>query len=269
MSAFVASLGMYDHPAQQDANDAIWAALACILRSRGVDAPRELDRSRPVEEIWRDPCLLLAQCCGYPLVTDPDLDLRVVAVPVYDVPRCAPGHHFSHIVVRREDSGRRLGDFTGRRAAVNAATSNSGYNLFRAAMAGLGITGRTFDSIVWTGAHRASVEAVRTGKADIAAIDSVSFAALSRFEPEIVAELRIIDATPSSPAPPFVTSRQSNKGMVAILRAALVEVARDPALADARETLFLQDIAPASVHRFVALRGIEQAAIKSGRSMLA
>lgn len=264
MTARVASLGMYDHPAQQAANDALWAALARILRRAGIDAPVQLDRTRPVEAIWRDPALLLGQSCGYPLVSDSDLDLRVVAVPVYEVAGCAPGRHFSHIVARHDDSGMQLADYVGRRAAVNAVMSNSGYNLFRSAMAPFATNGRVFETVIATGSHRASAAAVRDGTADIAAIDAVTWAGLARFEPEAVAGLRIIGATPSSPALPFVTSRATSRETLAALRAALVAVARDPVLAEARDTLFLADIAPASIHRFVALRRIERAAAAAG-----
>ena len=69
MSA-VASLGMYDGAELQAANDSLWAEAARPLRRFGFDAPPErLDRARPLDEVWRDPDLLLAQTCGYPQAT--------------------------------------------------------------------------------------------------------------------------------------------------------------------------------------------------------
>ncbi|MCP3735730.1 PhnD/SsuA/transferrin family substrate-binding protein [Sphingomonas sp. RP10(2022)] len=268
MTAGIASLGMYDHPAQQAANDALWTALGEALRRRGVAAPERLDRTRPPEAIWRDPALLIAQACGYPLVTDPDLDLRVVAVPVYAVPGCAGARHFSHIVTRRDDGRRGIADYRGARAAINAATSNSGYNLFRAAIARC--AGRTpmFAAVIDTGSHRGSVAAVAGGDVDIAAIDAVTWAAIARFEPEAVAGLRILAATDSSPTLPFVTSRHTSRTTLALLRAALDEVSTAPALAETRDTLFLERIVPASIHRFAALRGLERDAARAGYARL-
>lgn len=255
MSGAVASLGMYDHPAQRWANDALWQAITARLAARGVAAPDALDRDRPVEAIWRDPRLLLAQCCGYPLVTDPALALRVVAVPHYAVPDCAPGRHASRVLVRADDPATTLAGLRGRRAAVNALSSNTGANLFRAALAGEPLD-RVFAALVETGSHRASAAAVRDGVADVAAIDAVTYAALARDEPDAVAGLRQLALTRSSPALPFVTARATPPALVAALRDALHAAVHDPALARARTALFLADVAPASVHRYVALRAL-------------
>ena len=95
-----ASLGMYDHPAQRLANDALWARIADELRRRGVaDLPATLDRDRDLDAIWRDPELILGQACGYPMITDAALPLRIVALPVYECPACRDSTHHSLIVV--------------------------------------------------------------------------------------------------------------------------------------------------------------------------
>ncbi|WP_294260958.1 PhnD/SsuA/transferrin family substrate-binding protein [uncultured Sphingomonas sp.] len=240
----VASLGMYDHPAQGWANDALWAAIAGHLREAGIDAPDELDH-RAVEAVWRDPDLLLAQACGLPLVADPELDLTVVAVPSYAVAGCAPGRHLSRIIVHADDDAADLADLRGQVAAINAPLSNTGANLLRAAFGGL-----PFSDVRVTGSHRASVAAVAGGKADVAAIDAVTFAALRRYEPEAVTRVRVLADTVSVPALPFVTARRTPPATRAALREALVAAAHDPALGKARDALFLADIVPASRQRY-------------------
>jgi len=268
MTRLIASLGMYDHPRQYDANDAIWAALSRALHARGIDAPPELDRSRPIDQVWRDSNLLFGQACGYPLVSEPDLALRVIGVPVYDVPDCELGHHLSYIVTRRDDSAPALTNYLGRRAAINSRRSNTGFNLFRATIAPLAGGRPFFGEVVETGSHRASVSALIWGDADVAAIDAVTFAALRRYEPEVMVGLRVLAKTPSSPAPPFVTSLASERATVVALRAALAEIVADPALAPARDALFLSDIWPASVHRFGMLRDVERGAAAAGYPQL-
>lgn len=260
----IASLGMYDHPAQRWANDALWSALAAHLRGQGIDAPPTLDHARSVEATWQAPDLLLAQCCGYPLVADDGLDLRVVAVPHYDIADSAPGRHVSRIVVRASERGHDLAAFRGRIAAINAPLSNTGANLFRDAVADIADAMPFFAAIVTTGSHRQSALAVRAGTADIAAIDAVTHAALERFEPELLTGLRTIAVTRSSPTLPFVTARRTPPRLVAALRAALVAVAGDPALASARAALFLSDIVPASGHRYTALLGLARGAAARG-----
>ncbi|HEX7388528.1 MAG TPA: hypothetical protein VF286_00360, partial [Acidiphilium sp.] len=61
----VASLGMYDFPWLRPATDRLWAAIRDRMRMSGADAvPETLERSRALEDIWRDPNLVLAQTCG-------------------------------------------------------------------------------------------------------------------------------------------------------------------------------------------------------------
>ena len=239
----VVSLGMYDHPAQRWANDMLWAAIARHLRTAGIDAPDTLDR-RPVEAVWRDPGLLFAQACGLPLVADPELDLAVVAVPSYAVPGCAPGRHLSRIVVRADDPATTPGDLSGRVAAVNAPLSNTGANLLHATL------GNAFAATITTGSHRASIEAVADGAADVAAIDAVTFAAIARYEPAAARGIRILADTRSVPALPFVTAGRTPPATHAALREALTAAAHDPALAQARDALFLAAIVPASGRRY-------------------
>lgn len=264
MTGAIASLGMYDHPAQAAANDALWSGLSRQLRSRGVAAPRALDRSRSVDAVWRDGRLLFGQTCGYPLVSEPDLSLRVLGVPVYDVPGCSPGEHLSHVVVRHDDLGRTLSDHRGGSAAINAVNSNTGANLLRAAVAPFAREGRFFGDVIVTGSHRGSVAAVVRGDADIAAVDAVTLAALARHEPGLVAGLRVVADTAASPAPPFVTASSTPLEAVAALRAALAAAMADPALAAAREALFLQDVLPAGVDRFAPLLDLRRGAVDAG-----
>ena len=260
----IASLGMYDHPAQRWANDAIWSAIAARLCARGIAAPVALYRTRSVEDSWHAPDLLLAQCCGYPLVADASLDLRVIAVPHYDVHGCPPGRHVSRLVVRDTDEARDLAAFRGRIAAINAPLSNTGANLFRDMLADVAATAPFVAAVVTTGSHRQSAFAVRTGVADIAAIDAVTHAALARYEPAALAGLRTIAVTRPSPTLPFVTARATPMEIVAMLRAILSDVVRDPQLTAARAALFLSAIVPSGGHRYAALLTLARDAAARG-----
>ena len=261
----VASLGMYDHPAQQAANDQLWTALASILRGKDVpNVPDTLDRSRAVQDIWHDPGLLFGQVCGYPLVSDPTLALQVLGLPIYSAPACIDASHASFIVARISDETGDLEAFRGRRAAINDRGSNSGMNLFRSAVSAVAAGQSFFSSVVQTGSHRESVRAVVLGGADIAAIDVVTYAAFDRFEPEITRGLRIVDRTPNSPTLPFVTSAATNPETVTLLRDALATVIAAPSFAAARSDLFLTGIAPATIDRFLPLLQLERDAALAG-----
>ncbi|KQM31800.1 phosphate ABC transporter substrate-binding protein [Sphingomonas sp. Leaf10] len=251
---------MYDHPGQHAANDALWRAIAAALRDSGIDAPETLDRSRSVEDIWRDPHLLFAQACGYPLVTMPDLTLQVVAAPIYDVADGGSGEHRSVVVVRADDAGDGIAAFRGRIAAVNGRNSNTGYNLLRALVVPHARDGRFFTAVVETGAHHASAAAVRDGSADIAAIDAVTFATWQRYEPDLAAALRIVTTTAPSPTLPFVTAAGTPPAVVAALRAALGQAVADPALSSARAALLLAGIHDAIFADYTPLRTLAEQA---------
>jgi len=239
----VASLGMYDRPEVQAANDRLWAAIAARLVAQRVErVPDRLDRWRSLADVWDDSDLLLAQCCGYPLVTAWRGRLRYVATPLYDVAGCEGSDHRSRIVVRHDDPGETLSDFRGRRAAINEPDSNTGTNLFRAAVAPIAGGQRFFATVTATGSHAASARLIAAGGADIAAIDTVSFALIERHEPRVAANLRTLGWTEAVPGLPLVTSRSTSRRELAALRAALRMVAADPALADIRSALFIAGV---------------------------
>lgn len=265
MSNRIASLGMYDHPAQHDANDRLWTAIVRDLRVQGVArVPDRLDRTQDVHATWRDPGLLFGQACGYPLVADPTLALCVLAVPVYDAPGCVGATHASVVVARVDDSRRSLADFRDGRAAINDRQSNTGMNLFRATLAPIAGDGAFFETVIETGSHRASIVAIGTGEADIAAIDCVTYAAIARFEPVLTSALRIVARSPASPTLPFVTAHATDVETVAALRRALDTAMADPHLAEVRATLFLAGVMPADDTILAPIVALEAGATRSG-----
>ena len=214
----VASLGMYDAPWLRAENDRLWAVVRGGL---GADAPAALDRTRSLERIWNDPDLLLAQTCGYPLMTSLPGVARPVATPVYDLPGCEGGWHCSFVVVRATDRAEGVASLRGRRAAINGWDSNTGMNLLRATVAPHADSGRFFGSVVESGGHVASLAMVRDGGADVAAIDCVTHGLIARHRPALLDGVRVVARTPSTPALPFVTAAGASDTQVAALRAAL------------------------------------------------
>ncbi|HSI40205.1 MAG TPA: PhnD/SsuA/transferrin family substrate-binding protein [Xanthobacteraceae bacterium] len=273
-AAAVVTLGMYDPPFLHAAQDALWAALRRALVAEGVDTlagrlPAALDRARPIGEALVDPRLALGHTCGYPLRTRYAGRLKPVATPVYATPYTEGGWHRSAIVVRVDEAAPDLAALRGRVAAINGTDSNSGMNLFRAALAPLADGRPFFSAVVETGAHLASVEAVAQGRADVAAIDGVTFTLAARHAPERVAGVRVIAVTPASPGLPLVVPVDTPEPQVAAIRRALDAFLADPAAADAREAFGLvgfEAIPEAAYDRVIEL---ENAAIAAGYPRLA
>jgi ABC-type phosphate/phosphonate transport system substrate-binding protein len=234
---------MYDFPELRDAHDRLWAAMAQRLHAAGVaDVPAELTRGVSHREIWTHPRLLFAQACEYPVAKSFRECLRIVATPRYGAPGCVDACYRSAILVRATDFTESLAGLRGRRCAVNESDSNSGMNLFRAALAPVAAGARFFASVLFTGSHRRSVELLVREEADVTAIDCVTFAHLRRFHPSLVSKVRVIDWTPGSPCLPFVTSRLTDDPTLEALRAAIEGVFADESLARVRKLLLLEGV---------------------------
>jgi len=239
----VASLMMYDNPdVARRANDALWVALRDRMRAKGFETPDALDRTGSHESYWLRPELGFAQTCGYPYVSELKGKVRLVATPVFNYPGGKGARRASYIVVREDDPAQSVGDVAGYRAAVNDWLSNSGMNLFRSAVAPYAKDGRFFSDVLITGGHIDSIAAIRDGRADVAAIDSISWGMHARHAPEKIAGVRIIGETPMGPGLPYIVRASASDAEVAALRESLAEIISDPDNAPALDTLGLVGI---------------------------
>lgn len=267
----LASLSMYvDPPPLMEATAALWRFISNYLKGTGIsDIPAELDRSLPYDLAWLHPDLILAQTCGYPFAKRLRGLVRLVATPIYDLPGCDGPVMASFIIVRKDAAVRSLAELRGLRAAVNNHESNSGSNFFRAEIAPLSGGGHFFSEVIETGGHGASIAAVTSGKADVAAIDCVTYGNIGRFAPERLASVRILAKTTSGPGLPFVTSSAASDGEVGQLRDALHAAIAEPSLASVRETLSLSGFAALSDIDYEPLLELERKAVALGYPRIA
>lgn len=241
----IAALAMYDLPEIRSATDAWWEAIATALRAEGIDdVPATLTRGGSTHATWREPALLVTQTCGYPLTHAYADALTALAVPSYAAEGCAPGRYRSAFVVRADDPSTGIADLRGRRAAANDPGSQSGCNALRDAVAPLSRDGRFFAEVTWSGAHRASLAAVRTGAADVAAIDAVTFALIARYAPSETAGTRVLGWSAEAPALPYAARLGIDPETRRRLTAGLLRAAEDPDAAAARETLLIAGMLP-------------------------
>jgi ABC-type phosphate/phosphonate transport system substrate-binding protein len=267
----IASLAMYrDPPAIAAATRAFWGWIAAALRTSGLgDVPERLDETTAHDAAWRSPRLLLAQTCGYPLVTRLRDTVRLVATPAYDHHGCHGAMNGSFLVVRADAAASTLAEWRGTVAAINDPASNSGMNLLRHAIAPHAIGGRFFGRVIETGSHMASIAMVAQGRADIAAIDCVTYGNLARFAPETVSGVRVLAETAKTPGLPFITRADASDAEVAALKDALRAFAQDPETAPLRETLGLSGFEFLALSDYDAVLAIEAEAIALGYPALA
>lgn len=201
----IVSLPMYNvSPRLQRGYEAL---LAQLLVDADVREPTTLLRAPELPALWHRPDLLLGQTCGYPYVTSLHGVVELIATPCFDFPGCAGSDYSSVIVTRAVDGVGVLAEARGLTAAVNDRHSNSGMNVLRHAVAPLARDGRFFGAVKWTGAHVASLRAVREGEADIAAIDCVTFGYLREEAPDSLQGIRVLQYSASSPGLPLVAAR--------------------------------------------------------------
>jgi len=268
-AAPIAALPMYDFPDIAKANDEFWAAMAGRLRAAGVEAPAHLTRGGDIEAQWRNPDLLFGQTCGYPYVKGLRDDVVLIATPEYACPGCEGPDHRSFIVSRSRDLRRDLAAFRGAVAAINSPLSNTGMNLFRAAIAPVAGDAAFFASVIVTGSHHASLEAIAAGKADLAAIDCVSFELIARAKPDLAARVAIVAKSQLSPGLPFIASARLPASTIAAVRAALFAALSDPGLAGARAALGLEGACVLTRADYERVIDIEREAEAAGYARLA
>lgn len=225
----IASLGMYDLPALAADHDALWVLVRDGLRARGLAAPDALTRGEAAYwAAWQDPALVLSQTCGYPFRARLHDKVTLVGTPDHGVPGCPPGHYCSVYVVRADDPRPTVKDFDGAALAWNEALSQSGW---AAPNTDANRRGITFRPGPQTGAHAHSARAVAEGRADIAALDAVTWALLTEhgLAPE---GLRVLDRTPPTPGLPYIAGPGADGA--ALFDAVSAAIAALPAAARAR-----------------------------------
>jgi ABC-type phosphate/phosphonate transport system substrate-binding protein len=211
-----------------------------------------------------EPDTLLTQVCGWPLQTIYAGQAVILGVPVYDAPYCDGPTHAGVFIVRENSDYRTVADLRGCDFAFNSVHSNSGMNLPRRAIADIAGGAPFFGSVTETHSQPGNLERVARGEADATCVDCVTCAFFRRHRPHLAAALRVLAATPPSPAIPFVTAAATPPHVRAALAAALHRVADAPEHEAARAGLMLLGVRNASNVDYGVQVRYEQEAVAIG-----
>jgi phosphonate transport system substrate-binding protein len=187
--------------------------------------------------------------CGLPYVDltrqEPPL-VTLLAAPVLAGARYGGRPiYYSDVIVRADSAFQRFADLRGRRWAYNDRDSHSGYNITRYRLVQMGETDGFFGEVIEAGWHQRAIGLVAAGAVDGAAIDSQVLAIELRDQPELAAQVRVIDVLGPATIQPVVAGRHLPDDLQAAIRAALLAMTDD---AEARAWL-----ARGFVERFVAV----------------
>ncbi|MGX7001994.1 phosphate/phosphite/phosphonate ABC transporter substrate-binding protein [Caballeronia sp. KNU42] len=246
--------------------DHVHQRLRLWLEARG-DTLAIVDPETSLQEFWLRDDLLLSQTCGYPLVKALTARVQLVTTPVFTVDGCEGGDYHSVLVTRAAAKVTSLAQCRGLRAAYNTPDSNSGMNLLRSALAPLAGGQPFFASVIETGGHLASLQALQDDRADVAAIDCVSFAFVLDHRPDLALGLVEIGTTRSAPGLPLIASKRvPAEGVEALMSALTDSVAHDRALA---KRLKLDGFARRPLDDYARILDIEMNAAELGYPRLA
>jgi ABC-type phosphate/phosphonate transport system substrate-binding protein len=139
-------------------------------------------------------------------------------------------------------------------------------NVFRHAVAPLARGEAFFRTTVRTGSHLGSLRAVAENRADVAAIDCVTFAFVCDELPELAGKVRRIGMTAMSPGLPLIAARTVPAATIEALRDALDEtVALRPERA---HRLRLQGFSTLSLSDYARIGQLENEARATGYTRL-
>jgi ABC-type phosphate/phosphonate transport system substrate-binding protein len=229
---------MYAFPELHPAWDALYADVA----ARVDGAPTRLTWDVDAHDSWLDPSLAIGMACGWPLIKTLCDQVRVVGTFSY-AGTAGPAHMYRSVIVTGGDLtfdqiGRDPAEY---RAALNSTDSLSGnISLLSAFDLGLQWPGE----FVFTGGHLASIEAVRSGASDVAAIDGMTWAFRQRKAPQTLVGLRVIGHGPLVPCLPLIVPASTSDAEIAEWRAAFAASIADPLLAGPLRRLLIRDFVP-------------------------
>ena len=263
----IASLPMYQ-PAG-DAVQSFWSKFAALLQaSADCSIPTVLSFPDDLFAHWRSPGLLLSQTCGYPFSTMLFDQVQLVGTFAYAVPGARGIACRSQLVCRTTDPRKALSAFAGGTVAFNAKDSQSGYNALRALVAQASALRPFFSQAVESGAHVNSIELVRTGAVDMAAIDAVTWALWQHDNPDHAPALRVFGETDAYPGLPLITALGTSSELLDHMRSCLLAVATQPDYAPWRNPLRIHGFEVTKPSDYALCKAMQAQALGLGMSAL-
>lgn len=203
----IANLMMYARPELKGAHDRYWRLIRAELSARGIDSPAELAQEAEEFATWTAPDLVLSQTCGMPYRLWLHDKVTLIGTPDFGLAECPPGHYRSAIVVRADDPRTELRAYADATFAYNQTFSQSGY---AAPYNHLSPQGLWFENRLQTHGHLMSAKAVADGRADIAALDAVSWRLMRQYE-GFAGDLRVLEWTPPTPGLPYIAAAAADQ----------------------------------------------------------
>lgn len=169
--------------------------------------------------------------CGWPYVVradQPDSQIELLVAPVMTAERYQQRPiYYSDVIVRRDRPYKQFLDLRHGRWAFNEPGSQSGCHIVRYHLSQIGEMDGFFDTVVASGGHVNSIEMVRAGRVDGAAIDSTVWDWEVAHRPELLDQLKVVAQLGPSGMPPWVIQKAVPQEIRAAVREALLSMHKD------------------------------------------
>lgn len=232
---------MYDRPETAPANAALWTA----IRNALGHGPDTLGPGDDPWADWQSPDLLFSQTCGYPYRAQLHGKVELIGTPDHALPGCPPGHYNSVFIARTDDARDRPEDFADARFAFNEPLSQSGW---AAPQTWAAARGFAFRHALQSGGHNISARAVADGRADIAAIDALTWALIRRHD-GYACGLRELARTDPTPMLPYITAKGRDAAQITAATARAIDTLAPPH----RAALMLQGLVQIPAGAYLAV----------------
>ena len=240
----IASLDMYNWPESTAAFDLFWARIHDALTAQGIASPPALSvLDENLHDLAASGDLLMGQICGitYARANDEEHRFTALGAFVIDDASLLPGYYSSALITPKGHAPD-LSTPQSLTAAINGYGSLSGW-IVLAQYVSRQSQDDPFAQTLISGGHRQSAEMIAQGKADIAAIDLISWKMLQRFAPDVTAKIDVVAYTPPRPGLPLVTSCHQPQETITALKSALKTAFADPDISAALSDLGITGLA--------------------------
>lgn len=226
-----------------------------------VGRPLELVQRQTYEETYdllKYGTLDIAMVCTYVYVLGhAEIGLELLAGPEVN-----GRAEYQSFIITRSDSGiMELDDLAGKRFAFTDPLSTSGRLYPLALLRARNLDpGTFFGSTTYTYSHDNSIKAVAEGVVDAAAVDSLVYEQWVKLNPDLGANLQVIDRSAAMPSPPMVVSNRMDPELRNAFREALLHMHEDPAGRQILTDLGIDRFVPQDDADYAAVRALAEGA---------
>ena len=152
--------------------------------------------------------------------------------------------YYSDVIVRKDSLYHSFNGLRGCRWAYNEEASHSGYNIVYYSLLEKSLRLDHFGSMLKTGSHLASLQAVLSGKADATAIDSHVLDVWLKQQPALAQQIRVIDMLGPSTIPPIVVSTRLGPHLTDDIQTILCDMHQDRQAAERLHSGLIERFVP-------------------------